>query len=233
MLEWFLLLLPTVGGLAAVIAWMYFGERGRVRRRLKKELRVDIADATDGPVKIAGKLRTIDEPQRAPLSGRPCALYEVIVTELPRDSEEGRRVIIRDRVAKDFLLDDGTGTALVRASVVQTELDLAIQYDRLAMTGVLFGVSTVEADPAALEAYLAQHGQKATRFLGGARELEYMEGVFEAGELIAVHGEARREDDPSGLGGSYRERATRLVIEPLEGKLTLTDEPSITKDAGV
>ncbi len=64
-------------------------------------------------VKVIGRLGYAGEPLQAPLSKRTRACYEVIVTH-PGQGENDDVQVIHDWAHTDFLLNDGTGTALVR-----------------------------------------------------------------------------------------------------------------------
>jgi hypothetical protein len=196
---------------------------GQTRRLLRNVEHSDIGKATEGPVKIRGTLSLADASLRAPLSGRTCAVYDAVVVE----EGEGADVIIHERRACDFLLVDGTGTALVRAGAVEhgspgSQLELAIVQDRKYSSGTFN-----DASPE-LEQFLASRGQKSKGLLLN-RPLTYREGVFEPGERVVVYGRGRREPDPDAAadGFTYRERPTRLVIEPLAGKIYLSDDPSV------
>lgn len=202
----------------------FFSERARARRLLGRAERTPIASAPEAPVKIAGRLRLTGTSLRAPLSGRTCALYDVQVVEKGRVD----KVIIEDRLACDFLVDDGTGTALVRAGGGGTgrpggHLELAIVRDARYTSGIL------DAATPELERYLSTFGEKSFGVFTN-RNLTYREGVFEPGERVVVYGRARREPDPDAAaqGAGYRDRPTRLVIEPLAGKIWLSDEPDVT-----
>jgi hypothetical protein len=195
----------------------------RTRRALRKRQRSDIRTALGGPVKVAGSLLLGDKSLRAPLSGRTCALYDVVVFV----HGEVDKVLIQERRACDFLVDDGTGTALVRAGAVDqgspgSKLELAIVQDGRYESGI-FNDATPE-----LERFLSIYGEKSKGLLLN-RKLSYREGVFVAGEHVVVYGQARREPDPDAAadGGSYRERPTRLVIEPLAGTIHLSDDPDM------
>lgn len=217
-----LLAFSLVAGLAARQA--FFSERARARRLLGRAQRIPIASAPEGPVKIAGRLRLTGQSLRAPLSGRTCALYDVQVVEKGRVD----KVIIEDRLACDFLVEDGTGTALVRGGASGTgkpggHLELAIVQDAKYTSGILDDATSE------LERYLSTFGEKSTGVFTN-RNLAYREGAFEPGERVVVFGRARREPDPDASveGVGYRDRPTRLVIEPLAGKIWLSDDPDVT-----
>ncbi|HEX8796535.1 MAG TPA: hypothetical protein VF765_36545 [Polyangiaceae bacterium] len=216
-----LLLVAVIAGLTA--RQTLFSERARTRRLLRSLKRSPIGSISEGPVKIAGKLRLAGRSLRAPLSGRTCAVYDVEVIE----RRQVDQVILQDRLACDFLVDDGTGTALVRVGDGRGgQLELAIVHDAKYASGLLKDAT------AELERYLSTFGEKSTATFAN-RYLRYREGAFEPGEHIVVCGLARREPDPEGAAerASYRDAPTRLVIEALAGKIHLSDEPDVAGSA--
>jgi hypothetical protein len=211
------IVLVVAGAIAALVAPFllraYRTERSRALGRHRAVPRTDIGTTAEGPAKVAGTLELAGPPIHAPLSGRACAVYDVRVTEM---QNERHRVIAEERFARDFLVNDGTGRAHVRPGAT---IELAIVEDGRFSSG-LFD----DAEPA-FERFLAKHGERSKGILLN-RTLRYHEGVFEPGERVVVYGRARREADPTGsAGASYRETATRLVIEPLDGTMVLSDEP--------
>lgn len=174
------------------------------RLRLARAPSTRIAAAADGAVKIEGAVRVIGEPLHDPLWGRECVLWEI---EIIGGHGEEKKVIAQQTDMQDFLVEDGTGRALVRCRENAHQLDVAIAHDRSpvpnptpARVRVLLG-----ADPPV--------------------DLTCREGMIEVGHRIVVYGRCRREPDPDAeaTGGTYRERPTRLVIEPLDGRLQLSD----------
>jgi hypothetical protein len=217
-----------LAGTLVLVVWAIVRVPGRRTRRLLRRLRrSEVGAAKDGPVMIVGTLKLIGPPLRGPLSKRPCALWDVVVTEWRGQSEDR---LIEDRMALDFLVDDGTGVALVRAAQMSGRLpgghiELAIVQDRKYSSGIL------EDATLDLEQFLGRYDKKSTGMILN-RRLVYREGVFEPGERIAVYGYARREvdPDPASMGDGYRDRPMRLVIEPLGGKIHLSDEPEVMAD---
>ncbi len=164
-----------------------------------------IKAAKTGVVKIAGELRLIGDPLRSPLSGRACAIYDVLVEEGFDSESPGHTLVPLERKAIDFLLVDATGAARVRTDC---KLQLVILRDKWH-----WDQSGDEPSPH-LEALLQRHNLR--------RGKSYKEGVFEPGEQIVVVGQAQFEDDPDPSAASgYRDRPRRLVIGPVRGTLYL------------
>jgi len=191
-----------VVGVAIVAARLYFSDRARIGRAIAGARRVDAAACPDRKsVKIEGTLRYGDETVRAPFSGRTCAVYEVEVHE-----RRGKhwRLVVRERFAKDFFVEDASGRALVRAPVTRVR----VVQDAHARSG-----PWTDATPEQ-EKFLERFGQTPKGFLL-KRTLRYREGVMEAGEKVAVCGYARRE------GGGV------VIAERMPTPLIVSDDPRV------
>jgi hypothetical protein len=204
---------------AAVVYLVRRLERLRRHNPLVALSPTPIAEANGGPVKIVGALRLIDEPLRAPLSGRACAFWDVTISAQQRGDEGTRtRDIFFRRMTSDFLVDDGTGTALVKCPP-NAHLDFAI--------AGYHDASDFGAREAQLERFLSDHGYIPGPSDGGLRR--HFERALVSGERVAVYGHGHREPDPDpeATGGTYRERPTRLVIGPLDTRLCLSNQSGV------
>jgi hypothetical protein len=218
--EWVpLLILPVIGGL--VFAGIWFNRDARIKRALKQARRTPIADVKDGQVtKVVGRLTFIGEPLVAPLTGRTCAYYLVVVEQYRSYGRSGKWVqIVREERRQDFLLDDGSARALVRMGDAQ----VAIVSDANFKSGVFKDATPV------LDAFLARHGRQSQGWLFN-KQIRYREGVLEPHEDIAVGGIGRWEPDPDpgAAGGSFREAPRRLRLQPAGGlPLLVSDDPKV------
>jgi hypothetical protein len=195
----------VVGAFVAVIVLLLalpklFGREARLRRKLRKAQQRairELAESSKGPRRIAGMVVAIDEPLIAPLSGRPCVFYETRVVRaigwgVDRWDIEYR--VAFEKRSQAFLVDDGTGTALVDPA--RAEMLLGMDVDRWSFND--------DADPVRENAFLARFKQR-RRGLLFEKRLHFTESIIEVGERIAVAGTARHEQDPAAVGGDpYR-----------------------------
>ena len=128
-----------------------------------------------------------DAPIIAPLSGRACTYYKVVV-EAP-DGYGGWKRLAYEARGQSFELDDGTGIALVDPGDAQVEVD----YDRL-----------YELGPAAR--VIQPVAELARRFKLPDELVILREGVLEVGEIVAAHGRLLLEADPDQARGRSRVR---------------------------
>lgn len=222
-----LLMILVLAGVGALIfgTW-WFSPYQRTLRALRGVPRVSISEAVEGSlVRIVGTLRAGPRTLHAPLSGRGCACFRVEVDQRVSHGKRSRwRSLIRAENSVDFVVEDATGRAIVKGGFIET----AIVLDHHQRSGT-FNNTTPE-----LDAFLARHGHASTSFFGFNKRLRYREGVLEPGEIVALVGRARWEDDPEPgaikhSSGNYREtaRRKRLVLEPgTLGPVRASDDPS-------
>jgi len=204
----FILIAVAVGAIAFA-AW-YFSKEQRIKRALRKAPRLTVGDFAEGTeAKLVGAVRLLDEFS-SPLSGRACAQYHVKVEQLRSTGKSSHwRTIIEEERSVTFVLDDGTGRAVVEAE----NAHFAVVKDARFRSGTF-----KDADPV-LERFLANHGTKSTGLLGFNKKLRYKEGVIEEGEQVAVYGRGVWEKDDSG-------KRQLVIRRPHEGPLLVSDDPS-------
>lgn len=195
-------------GALVLVGLLYWFSSDRVARRKIASTPIRyIRDLADEEVARVVGTAGVEKALRAPISGRPCAYFRVVVEE-QRESDGHRHwtTILDEQEGVDFLLKDETG----EVRVVTSRAKAVLEQDRSQRSGFLR-----DASPA-LEAFLRKHGQSSEGLLFN-RTLRYREGAVEAGERIAVVGKVRRT--PKGK--------IRLVAPP-DGEVLLTDDAELT-----
>jgi hypothetical protein len=220
---WFVLVL------AAPFVRRWLAEDQRARRAMKAVPRRRVAEVIEGEkARVVGRVE-VERTVTAPLSGRPCAYWRVVVEERRSsgDNHYSWETIIDEHGGVDFFLRDGEDEALVKTSCVQAVLN---------EDGRFWSGSSDDADPqveASLEAFVATRFSRL--FFMFPKRLRYREGVVEPGELVAAVGVGRWEhtpDEQARAGVGYREARLpeRLVLDaPAEGPLLLSDEVGMTE----
>jgi hypothetical protein len=219
------LLFVIVGLVAVNAAWQGLPARGfeenpekyLVRHELQNEPPQAIAQAREGDrVKITGRLRYIRPPLLAPLSGRPCACYQVRVE---RCHNAERFTLLHAVRAVEFRVDDGTGTMVVRATNDASLLLVKDVHQRSA--------SLTELTPEMKRLFADNDWLERRGLLSQSEgELLFHEGILEEGEQVAVAGEIRREVDQGSEGHGYRESAQRFVMASTPAvRLVISDDP--------
>ncbi len=203
-----------------------FGRTARIRRRVRAAPQCairELGEAAPAPTRIAGMVVPVDEPLIAPLSGRPCVYYETRVVRmvgLGMEEWDIEYQVAAEQRSVQFLVDDGTGRALV--DVTHSQVLLGEDVERSASEG--------GDDAAAEDAFLARFGQR-RRGLLFAKRLYFSESVIEVGERIAVVGSALSDQGSSErLASPYRHNATTTcprLAGSRRSPLLVTDDPTL------
>jgi hypothetical protein len=218
-----LVVLAVVAGVAIVAASFMWNEKARIRRELRGASRVDIGDLREGRTgRVVGVVGD-GETLQAPFTGRSCVFYEASVEEYRSSGKTGSwRQVVREARGVPFVLDDGTGRAIVDPSGARVAVDL----DMTTRSGTFDDATPVE------EEFLTRHGLRSTGWVFN-KSLRYREGVIEVGETIAVMGQGVREPDPDAVGkvGGYRSGPpTRLRLGgSARHPILLSDAPDTLK----
>jgi len=211
--------------LVAIVASQFSADK-RLKRQLASTPRTPIGHAGGGLTKIVGQLGYCYPPLVAPISGRHCAAYQVLVEELEVEllNPAKRKMvpIIHEIRGQPFLLYDETGRAFV---AYDEQTGLLIKRDVDLKSGTLR-----DATPA-MEALLNRYGHSSTRIFGMNKGIRYYEGVLEAGEWVTVIGMASRELDPdpnviaAAAAAGYPSPPTWVVVRAAPGvELRVTDD---------
>lgn len=207
------LIVGAVLGAVIVPAW-YFSKREKQKRRLRTAKRWSLATLPDDTFgKVVGTARVLDETLVAPISGRPCVFYLVVVTA---DDKSDASALLREAVGVPFVIEDDTG----RAEVDPREADVVLVQDRFRISG--------PNDPrtAAEEALLQRHGKS-----GASKTYWYRESIIEPGELVAIFGAGGREPDPDAPPAAEYRGAPSMRLRMSNArsfKLLISDDPKLT-----
>lgn len=174
-----ILLIAMVAGCVFFYRY-YFNRKTIVKRKLKKATGKKISDFVTGDIaKVVGKVEIVGVPLIAPLSGRPCAYYYVLVEQ---EKSYGRssswETLIEEEVGGEFVIRDGRYRAHINSDNIKSYL---VQ-DREYSSG--FGEDASDI----LEKYLQDHGEKSEGLFNFNKKIRYKEGVLEQDEFMAVIG---------------------------------------------
>jgi hypothetical protein len=217
---WFLIILVIVG---IVFCGWYFGAAQRLKRQLKQAKPWSLNELPeDTHGRVIGQARVLGEQLQGPLTGRACVYYVAMVEE---QRSTGRstywRTVAQETRGVPFMLEDGTGRAIVDPNGAQVALD----FDGNSKSGTFNNADPVQ------EQFLAKHGQKSEGWVFN-KTLRYREAMIEIGETIAVLGSGTREPDPNAAPeAAYRGApATRLrLTSSPRFPLIISDDPATTR----
>jgi len=191
------LVIGTLATAAGVLLWLDRSERDRtVQDALARAERVKIEFFQSGSyASVIGELVLDHKPLFAPLTGRACAGYEVLVERLIETATGERWLkVVHEWDIQAFAVDDGTGRAYVDPKGAM----ISIVGDHRTMTGK-FG----EPDDRHL-AFIEKQDARVFSLIGEDSKLRYREGVLEAGERVAVIGRGTVSTDDITADAPYR-----------------------------
>ena len=144
--------------------------------------------------RIVGRIAAIGNPLQAPLSGRECAYYKVVVEVWLGDIYSTYWKILEEEKSEDFVLQDPTGRILVDMSEARV----------LAAEDASYRSGRFHDAAPNLEAFLTRHGHKSTGFLGFNKSLRYRESILGYDEPIAAVGTAQTRNDGLAFGATKK-----------------------------
>lgn len=194
----------------------YYFKTAIVKRKLKAAHYRKISSFTNGEyAKIIGKAIPVKKVLTAPLSDRECVYYHILVEQKRKSKNYSYWTnVIEENVICDFVIDDGTGIAMIN----HEQISQHILTDRHYTSGF-------EKDPSLkLENYLQSHNIKSKNWLGFNKTLRYKEGIIAVDEEITVLGTGKWEKTKDlALNSSHYQV---LTLQPTENSLVyLSDDP--------
>ena len=209
------ILMFSAVAIIGVIAY-YYSNKKIMLREFRKSRKKQINRIQEHEyAKIIGKAKHVNEPLEAPLSGRKCVYYHVIV-EVKGD--KSWRKIINEEKHQDFFIESNSEMAIVKMSSLQKSMRrFYLVKDYKEKSG--FRNDT----PEKLEAYLEYHNKKST-WLRMNKTIRYTEGIIELNEPIAVKGVAQWKILNEPIEGYSFSKILTLTGTKKE-KLLVTDEP--------
>lgn len=215
----------VIFGLIGFVAWAFwhFSDDRKIRRQLRNAQAKRIIELADDELaKVVGRARVLDEALEAPLTKRRCVYFVATVEEHRSTGRSSYwKTVIREARGVPFMLEDGSGRALVDATAARISID----FDGRSQSGTFDDPTETE------KAFLARHGQQGQGWIFN-RRLRYREAVIEDGETIAVLGAGTREPDPDAPPtDAYRGDArTRLrLTSSRKYPLVISDDPTTTR----
>jgi hypothetical protein len=193
--------------------WLWPTSEKHFRRELEAYPEALVSKAS-GAVRVTGRIRCAAELLSAPLSGRACIGYEIVVeAKTGAYQPYGLRPTSRLVAAREvcpFLLTDESGTARVDTS---GPLRLGLLTDYVGVTD-----GDYPGKHQALSVLLESKGVVATDSLGCWARLRYAESVIADDQLVCVGGPSNREVDPTGDRSGPRVPPLRLVLRGTEAQ---------------
>lgn len=162
-----------------------------IRRRHRAVQAWPIGEVPEGKLgRLTGEVRTLEAPLTAPLSGRPCVYYAVVIL--------GAQERIMECKSVPFALDDRTGRAIIEPA----SGTVALTFDHREHIPVF------RRPRPEVSALLGRHAISDRGALG-SRPLRFVEGVVEVGRRVEVVGAGIRDASRKAPGEAAGEAGYR------------------------
>lgn len=172
--------LIAVIGISLIGFFFYFSRTYIIKRRLKNMPVTPIAGVTEGKtVRITGVAHLVGEPLIAPISGRECCYYHIVIKQRVGSGKNSRWVTLLDKErSTEYVVEDNSSFAYINSTAPMTH----IVKDAEKKSGLLNNATPQ------LEQLLNSYGHKSENWLGMNKAIEYREGIIEHGETITAMG---------------------------------------------
>jgi hypothetical protein len=218
-----IVLLVIGAAVAGVMAIQYYSGDETTKRKLRDAATWPIGSFPENTVgRVIGQSYALTPPMVAPLTGRPCVMYDVKIEEHVSNGKSSHwKQVIRERKSQPFVLVDDSGRAIVDPS----HATALLVFDSKTSSGLFDPANVVE------ENFLHRHAQASKGWVFN-RSLRYSEAIVGIGETIAVLGSGVREPDPEASpSAEYRGmQPTRVrLTSSARYPLTISDDGSTTQ----
>jgi hypothetical protein len=205
--------LTLVGALFAIPRGLRlaFGEAADARRELNRHPLQRIASLQGGPAHVAGRVVACTAPVSSPLAGQRCIAY-LTTLALSSPSKTSMRMVRRPLTEQRFLIDDGSGRALVTIPPPPPEPLPGDDYDYEILCSL--GASRRERsgvfrDSVAVNRIMRDWSVDRSGF----EPVTVTEGLLRAGDEVAIGGYASLTVDPTADDPApYRAPPTRFML---------------------
>lgn len=213
-----------MGIILSVLGISYlFSKKYRLLSTLKKVKAVPIQRVQENVYsKIVGKAKFVKEPLIAPLSGRTCVFYQIVVEQ--KRGKNGWNKLVDQTITQDFFIESRGEMAVVKLKQAGANKIILLDKDRNMSSG------TFKDANHRLETYLKNHGTKSTNFLGLNKTLRYKEGIIEPNEDIVVMGVAEWKTLKEPIAG-YNYSKVLTLNGNKDQKLLVTDLDKPVEDS--
>lgn len=214
----FPILLFSVFAIIGIISYFFSTEKRILRALGKAPLKPINRIRENEYAKIIGKAKYVHKPLIAPLSGRQCVYYHIIIEKKVKN---GWSKYVEDKKIQDFFIESGSELAFINTTQSNKFSQVYLIKDHSLESGFLNDAT------AKLENYLESLGKRSSGLLGFNKTLRYREGVIELDEKIAIKGIGKWKGLSEPIEG-YSYSKILHIYGSKEQEFLLTDLPEAT-----
>ncbi len=175
---------------------------------------------TNAYSKIEGKALSIEEPLVAPLSGRECVFYQILIEKrVQRGKHSHWKTLVDEEKIQDFFIIQKGERCIVLPKTNPRNFIAHLDTDRTIRSGT-FNDPTPE-----FMNVLNMFNIKSEGFFGFNKQLRYKEAIIEVGERITVAGKVKWMDLENNIADYSYSSIVSMFGDDGKNRLIITDSP--------
>nr|WP_321221158.1 hypothetical protein [uncultured Psychroserpens sp.] len=202
----------------------YFSNKQVILRTLSKiPLKPISSLKTNALSKVVGKALHVEEPLKAPYSGRHCVFYQIIIEQKVKSGKSSHwKKIVSEEKFQDFFIDTNGDFVIIKPQHHPRNYICYLVKDKETSSG------TFNDPTPKFAALLRRYNIEPENFFGFNRTLRYKEGIIAVGERITVAGIAKWKSLNEPLPEYPYSKIATLESDGKQ-KLIITDLPEALK----
>jgi len=203
----------------AIFLFYYYSSKQVVLRTLKRLPRQRLGSLrTNTYSKIQGKALHVDGPLIAPLSGRECVFYQILIEQrVQRGKHAHWKTLVDDEDIQDFFIEQNGERCMVLPETNPRNFIAYLETDRTVKSGT-FNNPTPE-----FMNVLKMYNINSEGFLGFNKRLRYKEAIIEVGERIVVAGNIKWMELENGIADYSYSKIASICGGDGKDRLIITD----------
>ncbi|MEM5563529.1 DUF4898 domain-containing protein [Psychroserpens sp. AS72] len=209
--------------IAVIILLSYYFSGKQVIIRTLSKIPVKPASSlkTNELSKVMGKALHVEEPLKAPYSGRKCVFYQIKIQKKVSNGKSSHwKTIVSEEKFQDFFIDTNGDFVIIKPSDHPRNFICHLVKDKNQSSG------TFNDPTPKFVALLKRYNIEPETFFGFNKTLRYQEGIIEIGERITVAGIAKWKSLSEPLP-EYPYSKIATLESDAKQKLIITDMPEV------
>ncbi|WP_047549659.1 hypothetical protein [Psychroserpens sp. Hel_I_66] len=206
-------------GLFVFLAYYFNGKQVIIRTLSKIPNKPASSLKTSELSKVSGKALHVEEPLKAPYSGRRCVFYQIEIQQKVKSGKSSHwKTLVSEEKFQDFFIDTNGDFVIIQPNNHPRNYICHLVKDKNQSSGTF-------NDPSPkFVSLLKRYNIEPENFFGFNRTLRYTEGIIEIGEYITVAGIAKWKSLNEPLPEYPYSKIATLESEGKQ-KLIITDLP--------
>nr|WP_321232811.1 GIDE domain-containing protein [uncultured Psychroserpens sp.] len=203
------------------LAYYFSGKQVIIRTLSKIPHKPASSLKTNELSKVTGKALHVEEPLKAPFTGRHCVFYQIIIQQKVSSGKSSHwKTLVKEERFQDFFIDTNGDFVIIKPQDHPRNYICHLVKDKTQSSG------TFDDPTPQFVSLLKRYNINPETFLGFNKRLRYKEGIIHVGEQITVAGIAKWKTLSEPLPEYPYSKIATLESEGKQ-KLIITDLPQV------